>query len=161
MLERNTNAASTMNPAHLLRLVQQQNAAQRANGSAALQEAARTAREHEWTGLVPGAPCRLTQEALDGAQGDGAPLRLREDSTPCRILRIDVERGLALILIETPNEGPNTLAQECTRSDILLVLDESPEVDADAAPPAPPPPPPPPIRSMPTSSRRRRLPAVW
>jgi hypothetical protein len=129
---------------------------------------ARRAREQDlverWADLEVGMPCRLTQQALNGAQGrDHPPLELREESTPCRILRIDVERDLALVLIECPptaTEWRGTLAQEVERSEILPV-DLPPAAEQIAAPP-----PPPPIRrpQVPGPSRGRslrRLPLVW
>jgi hypothetical protein len=115
-----------------------------------------------WEGLAPGQQVMLTQAALRGLQGHGAPLRLDPSTTIATILRIDVERGCALVSVslEMDHGCRGSVANEYPRSEILS-LEECPAVEQIAAPPAPPPPPP--VRRPPPSKgrNRSRLPAVW
>jgi hypothetical protein len=149
---------------HLIWLAKQITLLDAASPSGQARRAWEADRRAVWEGLAVGDPCRLTQQALDGAQGhDRPPLLLQEATTICRILRIDPDRGLALVMIPvppTPTEWRGTIAQEVERSEILPA--ECPAAEAIAAPPAPPPPPPPIRRPPPSMGRgRNRLPSVW
>lgn len=156
-----------MNPAHLLTLVRQQNAAMAANGSAAVQEAHQEDLQRRWADLEVGDAVMLTSDALRALQGKGDALPLDPSTTTARLLRISPERDCALVgvTLRLAHGGWGSLASEFGRDDILPVLDESPAVEQFAAPPAPPPPPP--IRRPPSPgpsrgrSRWRGLPSVW
>jgi hypothetical protein len=116
-----------------------------------------------WEGLAVGDKVALSGAALQGLQGHGAPLRLDPSTTIGTILRIDVERGLALVSVsvELGHGCRGSVANEYPRSEILPVVGQGTAAEV-AAPPAPPPPPPPIHRPPPSKGRNRsRLPSVW
>jgi hypothetical protein len=121
--------------------------------------AAEAERQERWADLAVGQQVWLSSAALQQLQGHGVPLRL-DPATPCRVLRVDVERDCALIAVtvEQPHGCSGSVANECGREAILLQLPTTEE--------PPPPPPTPNYRPSPLPPRRgtrdtRRSYPVW
>jgi hypothetical protein len=147
---------------HLLAVIQQQGRLIATSPSGVAAQQAQDERVARWAGIAPGMACHLTPEALRQAQGRGDRLHLPPD-TPCRIMRVDPERGCALVLVELPpppHGGPATIANEYGREEIIL-----PEDFPEEPPPAPRNPPPVDrerLRAISTRGRgRNRLPGLW